>query len=93
MVRSTVKKVLWVGRATVFVVGLAMILAVVLGVVTTAAAHTGSAGLLHLGHANTATAISKLTANIANPALHLVNTSTSAGPLPSDCKRPRASPL
>jgi hypothetical protein len=79
MVRSTVKKVLWVGRATVFVVGLAMILAVVLGVVTTAAAHTGSAGLLHLGHANTATATSKLTANIANPALHLVNTSTSAG--------------
>jgi hypothetical protein len=77
MVRSTVKKVLWVGRATVFVVGLAMILAVVLGVVTTAAAHTGSAGLLHLGHGNTA--ISKLTANIANPALHLVNTSTSAG--------------
>jgi hypothetical protein len=54
MVRSTVKKVLWVGRATVFVVGLAMILAVVLGVVTTAAAHTGSAGLLHLGHATLA---------------------------------------
>jgi hypothetical protein len=79
MVRSTLKKVMWVGRATVFTVGLAVILAVVFGVASLAWAHTADTQLFHLGHSNTASEITKLTANIANPALQLANTSTSAG--------------
>ena len=36
MLKITTSTVLWLGRATVFVVGLAVILALVLGVATTA---------------------------------------------------------
>jgi hypothetical protein len=36
VIRSAASKVMWVGRATVFMVGLAVILALVLGVATTA---------------------------------------------------------
>jgi hypothetical protein len=50
MVKSTVKKVVWVGRATVFMVGLTLILALVLGVATTALGATG--GNFILGKAN-----------------------------------------
>jgi hypothetical protein len=53
MVRSVAKKVMWVGRATVFLVGLAVILALVFGVVSRAVAHSGvDTKLLHLGHSN-----------------------------------------
>jgi hypothetical protein len=37
MIRSAVSKLMWVGRATVFLEGLAVILAVVFGVVSVAA--------------------------------------------------------
>ena len=50
MVKSTVKKVVWVGKATVFMVGLTLILALVLGVATTALGATG--GNFILGKAN-----------------------------------------
>jgi hypothetical protein len=36
MLKATVSKVMWVGRATVVMVGLAVILALVFGVATTA---------------------------------------------------------
>jgi hypothetical protein len=36
MVKSTVSKVMWVGRATVFMVGIAVILALVFGVASAA---------------------------------------------------------
>ena len=79
MVRSVVKKVMWVGRATVFVVGLSVILAVVLGVATTAAAHSGSAGLFHLNHNNNVTtALTKLTGTLAGSVLKVDN--NGAGP-------------
>jgi hypothetical protein len=77
MLRSAVGKVMWVGRATVFLVGLAVIVALVLGVATMALGATG--GNFILGKANAAGAVSRLTANIAGPALNLVNTSTGTG--------------
>jgi hypothetical protein len=77
MIRSTVSKLMWVGRATVFLVGLSVILALVFGLAAVAFAANGDPWLL--GRSNAATAITRLTANIANPALQLVNTSTSAG--------------
>lgn len=74
MLKSILKKVAWVGRATVFMVGLTVVLAVVLGVATTALAATG--GNFLLGKANTA--VSYLTANVAGPALRIINNSTAS---------------
>jgi hypothetical protein len=59
------------------VFGLALVLALMFGVASMALGATG--GNFILGKANSAGALSKLTANIANPALSLINTSTGAG--------------
>jgi hypothetical protein len=42
MVRSTIGKVMWAGRATVFLVGLAVILALLFGMATTAFGANGN---------------------------------------------------
>ncbi len=93
MIRSAVSKVMWVGRATVFLVGLAVILALVFGVVSRATAHDGFAGLFHLGHNNPVSALSTLTKSGSGPALSLkvgsgaplaVNSSAKVAKLNSD---------
>src|SRR5829696_1501742 len=76
MLRNAAKKVAWVGRTASMVFGLALVLALLFGVASMALGATG--GNFLLGKANSAGAISKLTANIANPALQLINTSTNA---------------
>jgi len=76
MLRIAAKKVAWVGRTASMVLGLALVLALLFGVASMALGATG--GNFLLGKANGAGAISKLTANMANPALQLVNTSTNA---------------
>ena len=74
MVKSVARKVMWVGRATVFLVGLAVMLAVVIGLASRATAHTGSVGLFHLNHSNTGTATSDLQGTVANsPLLRITN--------------------
>jgi hypothetical protein len=67
MVRSVAKKVLWVGRATVFFVGLAVILALVLGVATTALGANNDSFILGKGN-NSATRVTGLVSNVANAA-------------------------
>ena len=69
MIRSTASKVMWVGRATVFLVGLSVILAVVLGVATSAMGANGKPFLL--GKRNVASAISTLVKKGPGPALNL----------------------
>ncbi len=76
MVRSALSKVAWVGRTASMVFGLALVMALVVGVATTAIGATG--GNFILGKANGATSVSKLTASVAGPALTLVNNSTAA---------------
>ena len=76
MLRSAASKVMWVGRATVFLVGLAVILALVVGAATAALGATG--GNFILGQPNSAGATTKLTSAVAGPALELVNNGTSA---------------
>jgi hypothetical protein len=78
MFRSAASKVMWVGRATVFLVGLAVILALIFGVVSRATAHTGSAGLFHLNHNNPVSALSTLAGNLAGSVLKVDN--NGAGP-------------
>jgi len=76
MIRSALSKVMWVGRATVFLVGLAVILAFTVGVVSKATAHTGSAGVFHLAHSNAASALSSLVGSVSNGMLQVTNNST-----------------
>lgn len=78
MLRSAASKVMRVGRATVFLVGLAVILALVFGVLSRATAHDGSAGLFHLGHNNLTSALSTLTGNVNGSALRVVNNNAGA---------------
>jgi hypothetical protein len=79
MVRSVVSKVMWLGRATVFVVGLAVILALVVGVASTALGANGANFILGSLN-NSATAITKLTGTVGgNPALRISNPSAATG--------------
>jgi hypothetical protein len=79
MVRSVAKKVMWLGRATVFLMGLALMLALVFGMASTALGANG--GNFILGSLNnTATAITKLTGTVGGgPALQVSNPSTATG--------------
>jgi len=70
MLRNAASKVMWVGRATVFVVGLAVILALVLGVATAALGANGD--FFKVGKSNFASAVSVLDKSGAGPALRLL---------------------
>src|SRR3712207_5411270 len=76
MVRSVVGRVMWLGRATVFLVGLAMILALVIGAATAAFGAVGDA--FTLGRANSAankmTSLSSSVADALKSTLLLKNT-------------------
>jgi hypothetical protein len=82
MVRSLVSKVMWVGRATVFLVGLAVILALLFGAATTALAHSNVDNkLFHLGHSNSATTPTSLVSTLADAAKSaLIVQNKSGGP-------------
>jgi hypothetical protein len=75
---SVVKKVMMVGRATVFMVGLAVTVALTVGVA--GAAFGANGGNFILGQTNAATAITKLAgaAGVAGPSLQIDNNSTNA---------------
>lgn len=76
MFKNPVAKVMWVGRATIFLVGLSVILAVVFGVASAALAGNGDAW--KLGQINVATNITKLggEAGVNGPMLRLINNNT-----------------
>jgi hypothetical protein len=92
MLRGAVGKVMWVGRATVFLVGLAVILALVFGAASAALGANGNPFIL--GKANVATKVSTLTNKGLGAALSLnvqpdqpplaVNSSTRVGNLNAD---------
>jgi len=79
MMGKAVKKVAWMARATTTVVGLAIMLALVLGVATTALAGTGVGARFQLGQTNTVNAITKLVGSVVGPSLQIDNNSTGAG--------------
>jgi hypothetical protein len=78
MLRSTASKVMWVGRATVFLVGLTVILALVLGVATAAFGANGDAW--KLGQGSVATKITTLGGmlGVNGPMLRLINNNAGA---------------
>ena len=77
MLRSAASKVMWVGRATVFLVGLAVIGAVTVGLGSAAIAQAqnppGQQGVFRLATTNTANAVSGLVGSVTQDAMLLVD--------------------
>lgn len=73
MLRSAVGKVAWVGRATVFLVGLSVILALLLSVTSAALAGTGVGDTFNLGKKNTVNRLSQLVGSTNNALLRIDN--------------------
>jgi hypothetical protein len=76
VIRSAASKVMWVGRATVFLVGLAVILALVFGAAATALAGTGVGATFNLGKSNTVNRVSSLVGSTASSMLVIDNNGT-----------------
>jgi hypothetical protein len=73
---KVVKKVMFVGRAATFMVGLAVILALTVGVAGAAFGANGAQFIL--GKTNTVSAITTLVGSVAGPSLQIDNNSTDA---------------
>jgi len=94
MIRSAAGKVMWVGRATVFLVGLAVILALVVGFATAALAGTGVGATFNLGKINTVNRISQLAGAPDNAMLRVVNNSAGTNATALDLQvQPGRAPL
>jgi hypothetical protein len=78
MIKRTVKRFLWLGRATSTVVGLAILFALAIGAANSALAHTNVDNkLFHLDHNNNvATALTKLTGTLSGAVFKLDNNGT-----------------
>ena len=77
MIRSAASKVMWVGRATSAVVGLAILLALAIGAANSALAHTNVDNkLFHLNHNNLGKALTQLVGTLASPLLKIDNNGT-----------------
>jgi hypothetical protein len=85
MLRSVASKVMWVGRATVFLVGLAVVLALVVGVTSSAFAANGANLIIGNGLADTVKNIATLPTKLTmkgtegGPALQVTQQSTNTG--------------
>jgi len=77
MVRRLFGKVMWLGRATSALVGLAVLFALAIGAANSALAHTNmDAKLFHLGHNNPVAAISTLAGTLTGAVLKVDNNGT-----------------
>src|SRR5829696_988403 len=92
MLKSAVGKIMWVGRATIFLVGLAVILALMFGAASTAFAHGGYKGLLHLGHSKTAKAVTTLVGQVATGEALVVKNPSGGSALGLSVGSPTADP-
>jgi hypothetical protein len=83
MLRTTAKKVAWVGRTASMVLGLALVLALMFGVASMALAGTGVNGVFNLGVTNTVNAVTQLVSGAGTgpngPMLRIDNNSSATG--------------
>ena len=84
MIRSAIKKVVWVGRTASTVFGLALVLALMFGVASMALAGTGVNGVFNLGVPNTVNGLTTLVSGGAgvgpsSPMLRVDNNSNATG--------------
>jgi hypothetical protein len=81
--RNPAKKILsgtlWIGRGTATVMGVAVFLALTVGLASTAVAGTGVGARFDLGKTNAVNAISSLVGSVAGPSLKIDNNSTGTG--------------
>lgn len=78
MLGSIVSKVMWIGKATIFLVGLAVIVALGLGVTSTALAGTGIGATFNLGKRNTVDRLSSLIGSTDKALLFIDNNNAGA---------------
>ncbi len=78
MAKKVATKAARIARATALALGAALMLAVVLGVATTALAGTGAGATFNLGQTNTVNVLSKLVGSVGGPSLQIDNNSTGA---------------
>ena len=78
MIGKAAKKAMRIARGTALTLGAAMMLALVLGVSTTALAGTGVGARFQLGKINTVNAITTLVGDVAGPSLRIDNNSADA---------------
>lgn len=77
MMKSIFGKVMWVGKTTTFLVGLAVIAGLTAGLASDALAANGNNFILGK-LTNTATAITRLAGNVAGPSMQIFNTNTAS---------------
>jgi hypothetical protein len=78
MAKKIYKRAVGIARGTALTVGVAVMMAMLLGVATTALAGTGVGARFQLGQTNTVNAITKLVGTVAGPSLQVDNNSTNA---------------
>jgi hypothetical protein len=94
MLSRIVSRVMWVGRATVFLVGLAVLLAVVFGVSSVALARTGAGANFNLGQKNTVNRLSQLVGATDSAMLRIINTNAGTNATALDLRvEPGVAPL
>ena len=76
--RKMAKKAMGIARGTALTLGVAVMVAMVLGVATTALAGTGMGARFQLGQTNTVNAVTKLVGSVAGSSLQIDNNSTDA---------------
>jgi hypothetical protein len=91
MFRSALGKVMWVGRATIFMVGLAVILALVFGIASSAFARNGKPFILGKA-ANTATKVTGLIGKVATDSALVVKNPSGGSALDLSVGDPLANP-
>ena len=94
MTKTIFSNVKLVGKATVFLVGLTVTLALTVGLASAAVAGTGVGAQLNLGKTNAVNAITELVGSVAGPSLQIENNSTTANATALDLRvRPGKAPM
>jgi hypothetical protein len=77
--KTVFARIWWLGRGTATVMGVVVMLALTVGLASTALAGTGIGDPFNLGKTNTVNAISSLVGSVAGPSLKIDNNSTGVG--------------
>jgi len=73
LTKTIISRIWWLGRGTATVMGLAVLLALTMGLTSTALAGTGVGARFHLGKINTVDAVSTLVGTVSGPTLSVEN--------------------
>jgi hypothetical protein len=77
--KTVLARIWWLGRGTATMMGVTVMLALTVGLASTALAGTGVGAPFNLGKTNAVNAVSKLVGSVAGPSLTIDNNSTGTG--------------